>query len=596
MVDRRGKQWRRDHPWWAEPKGESHRATVETFKLIDDEQHHHRARNLHHARLYSARMAAQFSGKSYSAFLPWETDELTYNVVQAVIDAAVAQIGSQRSRPFPSTIEGDHKLKKKAELLGRYYDGQFHALKMYDKGLTTFQHGAVFGTGVQKIFASPDGVKVEKRLIDNIVVDDYEATIGEPRNYFEYAEVPREVLAHAYGEDHPALKKAGPIRRDNFHRESIVDPVGVINAWHIPSGKDAKDGRAVLVTEMGTLDDDTWERMYPPFLFWRWKEPLMGFYGIGISEELQSIQQELNYLLEKMQRILWHAVPETWLQEGGSSASNFTNEEFAIRWYKGAPPVFRQAASVAPEMFSQIDKLVQRAFELTGVSMLFAAGQKPAGLNSGKAMRIYSDMQSSRFKHVGQRWDEYYMHGAQLLTDAAEDCQKIYGVKTRVLAPTRAGIEEIDFGQINLSRDRYIMRVYPTNYLPSHPAGKVEAIQEFAQVSPEIQKGLLRHLEHPDLESAVGLATAPIEIAEMAVGQILDGEYVTPEPYWDLQLCRDHAAKTLMRSQIDRAPEENLDMLRQFIDECEEQLKMAAAPPQAPVMPGAPAAPVPPVA
>jgi hypothetical protein len=46
--------------------------------------------------------------------------------------------------------------------------------------------------------------------------------------------------------------------------------------------------------------------------------------------------------------------------------------------------------------------------------MLSAAAQKPAGLDSGKALREYNDIESDRFMTIGQAYERYYLQLAKL--------------------------------------------------------------------------------------------------------------------------------------------------------------------------------------
>lgn len=77
---------------------------------------------------------------------------------------------------------------------------------------------------------------------------------------------------------------------------------------------------------------------------------------------------------------------------------------------------------------------------------------------------------------------------------------------------------------------------------------------------------------------------------------IEEGVYTPPEPYFNLKWGRTYTNAVYQRAILEDVPEENLELLRQFMDDCEwlmEQAEaeqpMAAPAVAAPAMPAAPA-------
>jgi hypothetical protein len=54
-----------------------------------------------------------------------------------------------------------------------------------------------------------------------------------------------------------------------------------------------------------------------------------------------------------------------------------------LQWF-----TLRQA--MHPEVYNHLDRLYQRAYEISGISELSATGKKPAGLESGAALQDLS--------------------------------------------------------------------------------------------------------------------------------------------------------------------------------------------------------------
>ncbi len=92
-------------------------------------------------------------------------------------------------------------------------------------------------------------------------------------------------------------------------------------------------------------------------------------------------------------------------------------------------------------------------------------------------------------------------------------------------------------------------------------------------------------LDFPDIEQFNKLATAPMEEAEMLVEEILEkGKYHPPEPFSNLQLHLQYFQRAYIEAKINGAPEDRLDLMRRYMQECFKLLQPPAPPVAA--MPG----------
>ncbi len=579
-------------PWWTlDSKANVHQALCQQFVWLDKEQDHHRQRNIMHLRMYSNRLAATMSGASFAVWDPWEQDRLRLNVCQAVIDAAVSQAAANEIRPMPLTIGGNWSEQNKAKKLQLYFDGKFHQLRQHEMSLRVFTDAGMFGTGMQKVYPGYGSVCSERVMIDNIIVDDIEAQSGNTQTMFEYREVDRRALS-----THPSYKKqakqiemATLLRNDHWGRHRLADPVSVVEAWRLPSYEGAEDGRHIIATSECVLLDEEWERPRFPFAAFRWKNAPIGWYGLGAIEEIAPIQIEINYLLEKKQRLLWHASYQLWVKRGTVAQSDMDNEDHAIRQFDEMPPVALPINLGVAEIDAHIENLYRKVFEITGVSMMQAQAQKPPGLNSGTALNTYNDIASVRFMYTMKRFENYHMDVAQLLLDAERDLKKEAEnddyVSKKVLAKGRNGLEAIGFDDVSIDDDKLHLQTFPTSMLPAQPAGKLQMIKDLGEISPEVQQQMVSQLDFPDTERMLSLINAPLDLADKVIDRMLEhGEYRPPEPVWNVKLCMDRAQSVLIRAEIDNAPDERLDLLRRFITECNEIVN-PPPPPAAPIDP-----------
>jgi hypothetical protein len=62
-----------------------------------------------------------------------------------------------------------------------------------------------------------------------------------------------------------------------------------------------------------------------------------------------------------------------------------------------------------------------------------------------------------------------------------------------------------------------------------------------------------------------------------------EGVYVYPEPVMDLALCVRLASLHYLRGTLDGCPQENLDLLMEFVTDAQEEIEKAKGPPPPPM-------------
>ncbi len=551
-------------------------AIFTTVEYLDDQQQSRHELYLSNLRLYSNRAAMSLSGKEFMEGADGG-QRIRLNVVKSAIDTAVAHIATQKPRPLYLTKGGSYENRVRAENLTKFMLGQFKYMSRYPQGLQIFRDGLVFGPGIEKFYADAhrNGRICSERVFpDEIVVDEEEAKTGDPRQMFQVKDIPREVLVAQFPKFEKDIAHAPRIREERTVYTGLSEPATVIEAWHLPSGPKARDGRHVICIGNKVLFDEEWKLESFPFAIFNWSDPILGWSGISVAEELAPIQLEINYIAQKIQRLMTLATSLVW-KEKGSGTGRVINKDWAQYEYSGKPPIFQNVSSVSAEYFNHLDRLYQRAFEIVGISQLAAQSQIPAGLESGAAIKVYNDVGTKRFQHVAQRWEQFHLDAAERIYDVARGLRG-----TKVLAQGDHDIEEIDFQQAYLERDKYTLQVYPANLLPEEPAGQVDAIAQLATSIPGLQPYLPMALEGiPDLKYIVGRHSSPIKIAQKMVGNILSGkEFEAPFPGMDLQVARQVGTQELLNAFVDDVPVEKRNLLRRWLGQVDGLIAKANPP------------------
>lgn len=582
--------------WWTEPKweggSESGRAVAYALSAaVDQVQDKDRQRletALRHARLYGGGDLRGLTAGEYHEFR--DPTRITMNVIRSVIDTLMARVTKNKPVPTFITEFGDPSRQRRAKRLTRFTEGAFYQMGVEDESPMAWRDGAIMGTGAYKVYSENGDIKGERVFPWELFVDHVDACYGAPRCLYQVKLVDRGVLAELYPDQADAIERANVADSNTIalNRDTLAEQLRVVEAWRLPSTDDADDGRHVIAIEGQPLLDEDWTRPRFPVAIYRYARRQAGYWGQGIAEMLQGRQYEINVLLQKIQEgYSLHARPIMLIPRGSKIYKGHVTDELdtMLEYTGDIRPELAVWPVFPPEVYEHLQYLVASAYEEIGVSQLAATSKKPSGLDAGVALREYDDIGSERFLPVGRDYEAFRMEIAELVLDEAGEIPG-YSVK---VADDREMLT-LDFADVKLERDAFVMKMFPTSSLPRDPWGKLQFIQELiaaGQIEPEEQGRLL---DMPDLAAYKAQKFAPYDVVDRALETIEeDGEYVTPEPEMPLPWAMKRAANRYNLGKLQGLEEERLDLLMQFKDDCEALIQKATAPQAAPAAAPGPA-------
>lgn len=582
------------HAWWrAKSKTELSNQLLDTAAFLKENQSYRQRQASIHARMYGNLPLSNFIGTNFSKLSTPNTlpmDRPTMNVVQSCVDTLVARISQSRPKPMFLTDGGDYKARTLSKQMNQFISGEFYMAKAYELAETALRDSAILGTGCIKVVETPDNrVSLERVLLTELLVDANDAYFGKPRSLYQMKLIDREVLAEALPEEKSKIAQAEQAYPDNSAEstKTTSNQIMVIEAWHLPSGKEAGDGRHVITCTSGVILDEEYKKDDFPFVFVHYAPRLVGFWAQGLAEQLTGTQIEINKLLVTIsQSINLVGVPRVFVEDGSRVVKSHINNNIgAIVTYRGTKPSYEVAPCVPQELYAQLQRLVDYSYQQSGISALAATSQKPAGLNSGQALREFDDLQSDRFSVLNKRYDRLFIDLAYKVIDMAKDIAERDG-KYMTVYPNKDGTKEINLPAAKLLDDKFIIQCFDSNALPKDPAGRKQAIVE------DMQSGILtlqegrRLLNYSDLEQDDKLAIA----AEERILKILDdiveeGKYTPPDPFIDIQLAKQKVAQYYNLYTANGLEESKAELLRNWQSQLL-MLEQAAQPPPAPDMAG----------
>lgn len=514
------------------------------------------------------------------------SDRPTFNLVQSAADTLVSRISQNRPAPIFLTDNSDYKERRLAKQLNNFILGEFYQTQSYEKATIALRDALVEGTGVLKIYETADNkVGLDRVLLTELLIDPNESIYGEPRQIFQIKLVDRDVLMDQAPKFKKIIKDAETAYPDNSADASktVSDLVMVVEGWHLPSGPDAKDGRHTMACTSGIILDEEYTKPKFPFIFLHYSPRLLGFWAQGLAEQLMGTQMEINSLLFTISRaIKLVGVPRVFVEAGSKvTKASFNNDVGAIIEYRGIKPIYEVAPAVPQELYAQLQRLIDYGYQQCGVSAMQASAEKPAGLNSGEAIRSYDDISTDRFAPLAKRYDNIFIDLAYAITDLAKDIAERDG-KYQTVYPNKNGTKQIDLPEMSLIQDPFVIQVFNQSSLPRDPAGRMQKVTEMIQSGMiSIREGR-RLLDYPDLDQVEKLANASEERILQILDKIVeDGEYTPPDPFMDLQLANDLSVQYYNLYSSAQLEEERCEMLRTFFSQVQ-TLKQAAMPSQPP--------------
>ena len=552
-------------------------------RAIDEHQAYRAAEDLTHARLYGNAYTRDLSLRGYARQVSRANmHRVTMNICASMCDTVAAKLCKNRPKATFLTSGGDFTQQRKARRLDRFVFGQFYHTDIYAVMPKVVMDALIFGTGFLKVFhCSQKGIACERVLPSEILCDDSESMYARPQTLYQRKYISLETLKGLYphlAEQLDRVEHAEALE----DRRNLPPQLEVIEAWHLPTVKGG-EGRHVIAVDGLVLLDELYAKTHFPFVTLRYQEKLLGYYGSGLIEQLTGIQIELNRLLRAIQEQQHLAKPKILVEMGSQvSKMQLSNEVWGVINYTGTPPTFYVPRTVSPDVVQHIDRLYNRAYEIAGVSMLDATSRKPAGLESGVALREFNDITTERFMLLAQRYEQAYLDAGKLMIDLARDLHAD-GEDTEVISYGDKEIEKIKWSEIDLAEDMYVMKVYPTNLLPATPAAKLQRTIEMLQGGLLDKRQALVLLDYPDLESVNNLATAAYKDIQLLIEEMLErGNYHVPEPMMNIPMALEMVNSAYLLAKTQGAPEERLDLLRRFLEESAALLQTKLQSPFAP--------------
>lgn len=535
-------------------------------------------------RMYSPAMVPAYLRSRFSTPISLLSESPKINILNQICRHATNYFG--RSFPKPVFLPTNGKQERdKADISTKFVNGLFYEKNLYKELRNALLIGTITGTGVIKIIETEDDLYYESILPTEIYIFDEEAESNNVRSLFQ-------VQYHDAG-----------VLRARFPGYPIQNPnsgsmqVKVVEAWHLPSGTNANDGKHFIVIEPNiVVVSESYENADFPFSFFPYIEPPVGFWGEGLGHILFPYQIKINQLLRNIeQNIKLLGAPRVYVEaDSGVSLDQFTNDlRGSIVNYRKTPPVIPIQPVVSPSLLQHLDFLIQSSWQAARFNPDQQGGQVPTGITSRVALLTVQDMQAENHILTGKQWEAFILDLARKTMDAASRIKERTG-SISVIYKSGKKIEEISLNDALTDKNKYKLEVQASSRTRDTVSGRLELAQYLGEIGIWGKEQIVESLDVPGIWDDIDEELAEARNIDAYLIDLQKQIKRSPHPKLNLQLAKQRALKKYNQLEYEMADEEVLYLVSQWIDEVDFLLKKAesenvpAAPEQNQTIPAEP--------
>ena len=130
------------------------------------------------------------------------------------------------------------------------------------------------------------------------------------------------------------------------------------------------------------------------------------------------------------------------------------------------------------------------------------------------------------------------------------------------------GSKRLNWKDVNLEEDSYVLKRYPVSLLSSTPQGKLADVTMMMEAGLLDQQQSLKLLDYPDIKGVTSLMNAAVEDIEKVIEIILEeGEYEAPDELQDLEVGIPMMQSAYLKYKRQNIEPEKLELMTTWIED-----------------------------
>ena len=482
----------------------------------------------------------------------------SYNVIRSCSNTVKSKIGADQPKVTFLTDGARYSLRSDAKKLDELISAEFKKSRLYRVMRKVVLDSVVSKLGIVKITSMTKDKEIK-----------FKAHRVRPLNFFvddgdESYEMKAETFERMKISKHYLIKK---LKLDGWKKKRVeqCDPTkNKVTCWEAYY----KDKFKVYFIKDCILHIEGLDG-WPPYFYLRWTEKTDSFWGNGISDELDTIQERINKTLLDIAHSSDTFGRPRIIMDFASRVANtqITNELGGVIKVTGAagaggldfltPPVMH------PQYFQHLEDLYQKAFQETGISQLVSSAEKPKGFDSAKAIIAQHDIQLDRFASYSSDYQDMFIDIARFMAIRMDNH---YTGKKVTKSDSTEPWAMIRWDAIDLKKNYRQIDLYPENLLSKAPASRYQEVKEMVQDQMIGREEAMMLLEFPDVKRVRSLRIAGVEATHKLLDDLLEGGDIMVDQQIAVAVQLEAAIQYYARALADGADEETLEKIRGFID------------------------------
>lgn len=472
------------------------------------------------------------------------------NVIKSAIDAVVSKISTAHCRPFVNTVKGSFKTIQICKQLQTFLDFYYDEKGVPSKIVEALRDACIFDSG----FIYFDEVTGD---VYNISPWNFYSRQTEKSDFKScYIEFPNRSVDTLNEKDYELLTKV--------EQKNLYVTVG----YFYDSNSRTK---ATLVNrQIRDISEVKFDCV--PVVPIYYTMPAVGNSVLSISDMLRGIQIEIDELMKRIAEASVLNPAQTFFLPNASSikVGQLNNKVGNVVQYNsasGAQPVEISTPSFISEQYtSLLDNLMEKAYNMVGISQLSAQGKKPTGLDSGIALATQADIESDRFQVLLDQYIKSY-------TDLAKLMMKMFQQDKDIVEPNRYSLR-LKWGDVEKEYDKMRIQYSAADSLSKDPSQRLQQLQTLAQagIIPATQIASL--LELPDIQRGYNAANNAWNAAMTLIDQVIyEDKYEVPD-YVPYQLIKEQIINmelSLRSASTDGSNDEDIAKLEKYYQVIEDR-------------------------
>lgn len=460
------------------------------------------------------------------------------NIIKSIIDTLTSKIAQSKVRPFFNTMNGSYKDMQVALQSQSFFDIYFEEQNVHMTVSKAFEDACVYDTGV--IYINEETRSISKALPWQVYVRPAELAYNKiTRVFYEQT-------------DYPVCCIPDKITNLFINKNVEYTDFGMYYDIYNKVKAYTINGKVILKEE---FNNNT-----IPFVFMYYNKPVIGTTSLSVVDLLYNIQNQINMVCAKITAAAELTPGNTiFLPEGGSiKATSINNGVGNVMTYRTTPNMTSSPISVATPAFidaqyqALLNDLINKAYEIIGISQLSAMSKKPTGLDSGVALSTLENIESDRFETQLKQVINSYI-------DITKKCIFLFNDEDLIL-PYNSRVLSLKWSDIKKATSNMKIQYSAADALSKDPSVKLQQLQTLAASGIIPQNRIASLMELPDIQTGYNLSNNAVNAVYAVINDCIEKDIYDIPSYIPFSLLKEEIINVQLSLKAANKKENEIDI------------------------------------